>query len=102
MVWTESTHGISVGKTILCDILKQSEKWMAVSEDSCSIKSFKAAKEPRLEEALFLWFADARSHSASVNDAMLITKAKEFGEELDEYCDKPLTQLFTNSFVFLF
>ena len=49
----------------------------------CSFTRSRPAKHEKLENALFMWFNDVQINHASVNDEMLIMKAKQLGEKLN-------------------
>ena len=73
---------ITIGKSTISEILKQSDKWLNMSTESTSFTRARHPKHGKLEDALIMWFNDVRSAHAAVNDEMLIEKAKELGEKM--------------------
>ena len=63
--------------------MKNKEKWVGVSVDSKDATRNRNAKHQQLDDALYLWFSDMTAHHAAINDEMLITKAKQLGEQLN-------------------
>ena len=81
IIYAQKELNIDIGKSTISDILKHREKWLNLEDSSCSTSRSRHAKHEKLENALFMWFNDVRSNHASVNDEMLIEKAKQFGEK---------------------
>ena len=48
-------------------------------------KHMKKGFYPDLENALFIWFNQKRSQNFVINDDILKTKAKEFGENMSKF-----------------
>ena len=69
-----------VNRRTVGDILARREKWQSV--DASAPKISRQAKEPQLEDALFMWFTNARAQNVILTDAILRFKAQQFGEEL--------------------
>ena len=83
IIYAQKELNIDIGKSTISDILKQRQKWLNLEDSSCSTSRSRHAKHEKLENALFMWFNDVRSNHASVNDEMLIEKAKQFGEKMN-------------------
>lgn len=62
--------------------MKNKDKWIAVSVDSKDLTCNRNSKHQQLDDALYLWFSDMTAHHAAINDSMLLTKAKQLGEQL--------------------
>ncbi|XP_064424711.1 tigger transposable element-derived protein 6-like [Latimeria chalumnae] len=80
--WAKTTLEIEVGTTTMHDILKSSEKWLAVTADSVDTIKSRHCKHPEMEDALFMWFTEVRGRGAAVNDEMLLEKGRVLGERL--------------------
>ena len=81
--WCEKRFGKPIKKNTVSDILKEDKKWLAVRDDCNVIKDMKC-RHPQLETALWTWITMARSAQPTlcISGAMLLTKARKFGEEL--------------------
>uniref|UniRef100_H3BCF5 HTH CENPB-type domain-containing protein n=1 Tax=Latimeria chalumnae TaxID=7897 RepID=H3BCF5_LATCH len=65
--WAKTTLQIEVGTTTMHDILKNSEKWLAVTANSVDTIKSRHCKHPEMEDALFMWFTEVRGHGATVS-----------------------------------
>lgn len=77
----QKRYGLSIGRSTVSDILKDSEKWL-LCEDSNDTKK----KQPRheiLEEALWIWFLNVSAQKVAITDEMLKIKAQKFGESFN-------------------
>ncbi|XP_055863545.1 uncharacterized protein LOC129922277 isoform X4 [Biomphalaria glabrata] len=74
--------GEVVGKRTIGNILANIQLWMNQVTHPGSAKRLRYAKYGRLEEALQLWYADARMTNLEISDSVLKEKAKEIGSEL--------------------
>jgi hypothetical protein len=63
--------------------LKNKDKWIAISADSKDLTRNRNAKHQQLDDAIYLWFSDMTAHHAAIKDEMLLTKAKQLGEQLN-------------------
>ncbi|KAK2151455.1 hypothetical protein LSH36_362g01005 [Paralvinella palmiformis] len=72
-----------VGRTTIGDILRESEKWMAVSEHYEDIKRVSAGRYRELDAALFKLFIDARSHNELITDDWLLKNAHQIGTDMN-------------------
>ena len=72
--------GLSIGRSTISDILRDSAKWME-EEDSNNTKK-RTGYHEELEKALWLWFCNIRSRNLAVSDEMLQEKGREFGQRL--------------------
>ena len=82
VIYASRELNIDVGKSTIGDILRHSDKWLSLPQDSSGMTRARAGKHEDLEKALFIWFSDVTSHHAAVNDDMLITKARGYGEQM--------------------
>jgi hypothetical protein len=73
--------GDTVSRRSMGDILANKQKWMDAVIQAIPTKKLKCAKHETLEEALQIWFANARSQNVILTDAILREKAKKFGKE---------------------
>jgi hypothetical protein len=78
--FTEDRFKLSIGRSTISDILRDSAKWLE-EEDSSSTKK-RAGYHEQLEKALWLWFCDIRSRNLAVSDEMLQEKGRIFGQRL--------------------
>ena len=77
----EKRYGLSIGRSTISDILKDSAKWL-LCEDSKDTKKCQPRHE-QLEEALWLWFLNISAQKVAITDEMLKIKAQKFGESLN-------------------
>jgi hypothetical protein len=71
-----------VSRRTVGDILANKQKWIDFVVQGNPAKKLKCAKHSSLEEALQIWFANARSQNVVITDAILREKAKKFGSLL--------------------
>lgn len=71
-----------LGRSTIGDIIKEKDKWLGVPADSEGLTKSRNAKHQQLDDALYLWFTDMSAHHAAINDEMLLTKARQLGEQL--------------------
>ena len=74
---------IELGKSTIGDILSDKQKWLNKPADSLDMMRYRQPKNQQLEDALFLWFSDISSQHSTINDEMLIMKAKTLGEQMN-------------------
>lgn len=72
---------ITLGKSTIGDIWAKKDEWLTKSVHDKTIRS-STPKFQELEDALFLWFGQARSAGLTVSDLILRTKAQSLGERL--------------------
>ena len=75
--FASAKFGLSLGRSTVSDILKESDKWIATAAGSQTKK--RAPKHEQLEEALFLWFGQARNAHLPLSEKILIEQAQNFG-----------------------
>ena len=68
-----------VNRRTVGDILARREKWQ---EADSTVKAARPPKEPQLEDALFMWFKNARAQNVILTDAILRVKAQQFGNDM--------------------
>lgn len=71
-----------LGKSTIGDIIKEKEKWLAVPADSEDSTRSRNAQHQQLDDALYLWFSDMSAYHAAINDEMLLTKARQLGQQI--------------------
>lgn len=71
-----------LGKSTIGDIIKEKEKWLAVPADSEDSTRSRNAQHQQLDDALYLWFSDMSAHHAAINDEMLLTNARQLGQQI--------------------
>jgi predicted DNA-binding protein YlxM (UPF0122 family) len=71
----------NVGKSTITDILKEKERWLAISESQGSVKKFRGPKWPQLENALSLWVDNALNTKQDIDGNVLKTKASYFANQ---------------------
>ena len=82
--FVKESFQLDVGRSTIADILKSKDKWLQV-EDSKAVGDQtrkRCPKYEKMEEALLLWFQEARKHNLDLNDAILIHHAKNIGAAL--------------------
>lgn len=77
-------ENIEIGKSTMGDILRYPEKWKSsrTQSPSSSASRQRPPKHAALEEAVYMWMCDMTSRNATLNDEMVIMKAKKLGQEL--------------------
>ncbi|XP_062578214.1 tigger transposable element-derived protein 6-like [Saccostrea cucullata] len=75
-------ENITIGKSTIGDVIKEKDKWLATQADSEGLTKSRNPKHQQLDDALYLWFTDMSAHHAAINDDMLLTKARQLGEQL--------------------
>ena len=84
---TEICKKHSIPKSTLYTILKDREKLQKAREDSkflLTIKKMKLCSNEELEEAVFLWFRQARAKNVSLSGPVIIGKATEIAVTFPE------------------
>lgn len=78
--YAEKTFNLSLARSTISDILKQSDKWLAASKDTFTSVRHYQGSQTKLEAALYVWFCEVRSKSAIISDDLLIEKAKQLAQ----------------------
>ena len=73
-------HNLKIGKSTMSDIIRDKSKWLNFEDSNSTRQTF--VKHKDLEDALSLWFTQARSNKLLLNDELLTTKAKQLGEKI--------------------
>src|SRR5215216_101909 len=71
-----------VGKSTITDILKEKERWLAITESQGNVKKFRGSKWPQLENALSLWVDNALNTKQDIDGNVLKAKASYFANQL--------------------
>ncbi len=71
----------NVGKSTITDILRESERWLTITESQENIKKFCGPKWPQLEDALGLWVDNALNTKQDIDGNVLKVKASYFAEQ---------------------
>ena len=79
----ESVFTRKIGRSTICDILKNRNKIMAI--DAKKKVRDRGAKYPQLEEALFIYYCEMRTYKAPICDELIREKAEYFAQML---CDE--------------
>lgn len=81
--WVQKEFKKSIGRQTISDVLHNKERWLAVCHDCRTLRDASCA-QPELEEALWLWFTNARASNKTIklSDDMIISKAKDLGQKL--------------------
>ncbi len=77
----ELAQQYKVGKSTITDILKEKERWLAISESQEHIKKFRGPKWPQLENALGLWVDNALNTRQDIDGNILKMKASHFARQ---------------------
>jgi|GraSoiStandDraft_36_1057302.scaffolds.fasta_scaffold45747_1 hypothetical protein len=74
-----------VGKSTVGDIIREKEKWLAVTESSTDAnkKRNRGCEWPQLEEALAIWVNLANEANHTITGTILSQKAMQFAERLN-------------------
>ena len=75
----------NVSEGMICDILKESEKWLAIKSESyeASVKRQIKLNFPQIEEALSFWVEKAVDNNITISGELLLQKARNFATLLD-------------------
>jgi len=70
---------------MICDILKESEKWLALKLESyeASLKRQTKLNFPQIEDALSFWVEKAIDNNITISGELLVQKAHNFATLLD-------------------
>jgi hypothetical protein len=77
----EKDWGFKVGLSTTGDVWRAREEWMKFEGHSKTYR-IRTPKNQDVEDALWLWFCQARVSGAAISDLILKTKAQEFGRRL--------------------
>ncbi|UZO04719.1 uncharacterized protein OCT59_025090 [Rhizophagus irregularis] len=77
----ELVQKYNVGKSTITDILKESERWLTITESQENVKKFREPKWPQLEDALGLWVDNALNTKQDIDGNILKMKASYFAEQ---------------------
>lgn len=90
-----------ISKSTVGDILKNKDKWLAVTESSpdANKKRDRAGEWPQLEEALVIWVNLANEANNTITGAILSQKAVQFAQRLN-ISDFKSSQASINFFLF--
>lgn len=80
--WAQHKLGLSIAKSTVALILKDSEKWLNVTTAGSTAVRRRPAQFEEMEAALMLWFGTVRAKGAVVSDEMLQEKARSLGTHL--------------------
>ena len=81
MQWASDKYGVTIGRSTIADILKDTTKWTTLERNADSIRQTKPMYQ-EMESALMLWFNDIRQRGGLISDELLREKARHFGERL--------------------
>uniref|UniRef100_H3AAR7 DDE-1 domain-containing protein n=1 Tax=Latimeria chalumnae TaxID=7897 RepID=H3AAR7_LATCH len=76
--WAKTTLEIEVGTTTMHNILKSSEKWLAVTADSVDTIKSRHCKHPEMEDALFMWFTEVCTVKIYVKTKFIVSGVQDF------------------------
>jgi len=73
-----------IGKSTVGDIVKEKEKWLAVTEDSADAtkKRDRGGEWPQLEDALAIWIDNANRANHTINGSIICQKAQNYARRL--------------------
>ncbi|CAB4442651.1 unnamed protein product [Rhizophagus irregularis] len=77
----ELAQKYNVEKSTITNILKESERWLTITESQKNIKKFRGLKWPQLEDALSLWVDNALNTKQDIDGNILKMKASYFAEQ---------------------
>ena len=85
---------LDIGKSTICDIKRNEDKLISFApkmystEGSLKRKTIKLASDTKLDDALYLWFAQKRSQGVPISGPILKAKALELNEKVNPGDDK--------------
>ena len=91
---TALSKELEIGKSTIYDIKRNEEKLnsfatkMDCTEGSLKRKTMKLASDTKLDDALYLWFAQKRSQGVPISGPILIAKAIALNEKVNPGDDK--------------
>src|ERR1043165_1536398 len=68
---------------ILCDILKNKEKWLEVNNSNANKQKDRSPKFPQLEEALAIWITQALAANRVITGEIILSKANDYAKLLN-------------------
>ncbi|CAB4487874.1 unnamed protein product [Rhizophagus irregularis] len=77
----ELAQKYNVGKSTITDILRESDRWLTITESQENTKKFRRPKWPQLEGALGLWVDNALNTKQDIDGNILKVKASYFAEQ---------------------
>jgi len=72
-----------ISKSTVGDILRNKDKWLAVTESDANRKCDHGGEWPQLEEALVIWVNLANEANHTITGAILSEKATQFAQKLN-------------------
>ena len=90
ILWCESQFEISPNQATISTMLSQKHKWLDTSTTNAALQALTRDRSTTntalrgLEESLFHWFKAADAKGMPLNDQVMILKAKEIGEEVQD------------------
>lgn len=72
-----------ISKSTVGDILREKERWLAVSANSNPIKRNRESEWPELESALATWIDHANRSNYTITGAIICQKAVDYAERLN-------------------
>ncbi|CAB4378520.1 unnamed protein product [Rhizophagus irregularis] len=77
----ELAQKYNVGKSTITDILKESKRWLTITESQENVKKFRGPKWLQLEDVLGLWVDNALNTKQDIDGNILKMKASYFAEQ---------------------
>ncbi|CAI7863331.1 unnamed protein product, partial [Closterium sp. NIES-54] len=77
----EARHGVRLSRTTVCKILKDSPKWLHLSDAEARQKRQRLGKFPDLEDELIDWFREIISQRPNIVDSIIVDKARQLAGE---------------------
>src|SRR5206468_7595189 len=74
----ELARQYNIGKATVTDILKEKERWLAITIEQDDLKRFRGPKWPQLEGALNIWVDNALNAQQDITGNILKEKANHF------------------------
>jgi hypothetical protein len=82
--YEEISKKFGIGKSTVGDIIKEKEKWLAITESSAATKKRDRGSEwPQLEEALAIWIDNANRANHTITGSIICQKALDYARRLE-------------------
>lgn len=101
--YEEIARNFGIGRSTVGDIIKEKEKWLAITEDSADAikKRERRGEWPQLEGALAIWIDNANRANYTISGSIICQKALDYAKKLN-VTGFPASQASVNLELFLF
>ena len=72
--FAKENFDITIGRSTIADLLKDSSKWLNITDTDGNETRRRCPMFQRMEQALMLWFSSARANKLPINDGQIKKK----------------------------